>query len=106
MIKEKVLSFMEAHPKATSAVVGTMVTLGGSAAMLAPGLGIVASADDPSQASVGDAVNTISTSAISETLVNTAHGAFNTAVQDIVPVLASVIGFNVIVRLVRRFVKG
>ena len=89
MFKEKVLSFMQAHPKASNAIIGTAVSVGGSAALLAPAAGgLVASADEVEQASL------VSTAA-GEVLVTSASQAFSTAVSSVVPLIASVIGFNV-----------
>jgi hypothetical protein len=92
MFKEKAIKFMEKHPKLTGFAVSTACSVPVAVTMATPS--IVASAE-------GDPVATATTS-----LVTSAQAAFTDAVTQITPVLCTVIGFNVVVRLVRRFIKG
>ena len=93
MIKEKVYKFMEKHPKLT----GFAVTSAGAVAVAVPmaSTTIVACADEPTQIE-----------SVTHSLVSSAQAAFSSAITEITPVLCTVIGFNVVVRLVRRFIKG
>ena len=93
MFKEKAVDFMRKHPKLTGAAVSTVSSF--ALAVPLAGSSIVASADDT------DVVATAT-----DTLVTSASTAFSDAITKVTPVLATVIGFNVVVRLVRRFIKG
>lgn len=95
MLKEKAYKFMEKHPKLTGFAVSSVCSIAVAAPMATNAL--VASAEEP-------AANQIDT--ITASLVNSASTAFTDAITAITPVLCTVIGFNVVVRLVRRFIKG
>ena len=87
---------MDKHPKATK------LFISGCAAttMFMP---VVASAEDE----VGSGTSTgVDITSITTTLVNSAKDAYEGVINKVVPVIATVIGFNVVLRLVRRFVKG
>ena len=91
MFKEKAVNFMKKHPNLT----GFAVTTAGSLALAIPMASpLVASADD----------NVTQTTA--QLICTSASNSFNAAVTEVTPVMCTVIGFNVLVRLVRRFVKG
>ena len=93
MFKEKAIKFMEKHPKLTGFAVSTACSVPVAVTMATPS--IVASADEPSVVATA-----------TSSLVTSAQAAFTDAVTQITPVLCTVIGFNVVVRLVRRFIKG
>ena len=97
MLKKKVFDLMEKHPKFANAA-STLIISAAETAALCPvfGSGLSASADFDSTA-IDTAV---------ESLVDSAGTSFSNGVKQVTPLLAGVITFNVIVRLVRRFVKG
>ena len=97
--KEKSYEFMQKHPKFTKGFIA------GSAALATIGsTGIVASAEgETGTTTVGTIIDI---DAVTDTLVGGASSAFQTAIGKAVPVLGAVMGFNVVVRLVRRFIKG
>ena len=94
MFKEKALKFMDKHPKLTGFAVSSVCSLAVAAPMASNAL--VASAEGD-----GDVVSTAT-----GLLVSSASTAFQNAVTQVTPVLCTVIGFNVVIRLVRRFIKG
>lgn len=96
MLKEKAYKFMEKHPKLTGFAVSSACSLAVAAPMATNSL--VASAEGE------PAANQIDT--VTATLVSSASSAFSNAITQITPVLCMVIGYNVVVRLVRRFIKG
>lgn len=94
-LKKKAFDFMQAHPKATAAALDTFTAVAGGTGLgiLANG-GIVASADETT------------TSTVADTLVTQATSAWSDATSKVVPFIGAVMGFNIVVRLVRRFAKG
>lgn len=90
----KSVEFMDNHPKATK------VFVSGAAAATSLFNPIVSFAEGETPVGVVDI------DSITDTLVSSASSAYNSGINKVVPVLATVMGFNVVVRLVRRFVKG
>lgn len=90
----KAAEFMDKHPKATKLLISGAV----ASSMFMP---VVASAEGETGTSTG-----VDVSSITSTLVTAASDAYEGGINAVVPVLATVMGFNVVVRLVRRFVKG
>lgn len=92
----KAAEFMDKHPKATKLLISGAV----ASSMFMP---VVASAEGETGTGTGTGVDV---SSITSTLVSAASDAYEGGINAVVPVLATVMGFNVVVRLVRRFVKG
>lgn len=90
----KAVDFMDKHPKATKLLISGAV----ASSMFMP---VVASAEGETGTET-----VVDVSSITSTLVGAASDAYSGAITAVVPVIATVIGFNVVVRLVRRFVKG
>ena len=88
----KAVEFIDKHPKATKLLISGAV----ASSMFMP---VVASAE-------GETGTSVDVSSITSTLVSAASDAYEGGINAVVPVLATVMGFNVVVRLVRRFVKG
>ena len=89
----KASEFMDKHPKASKLLISCAV----ASSMFMP---VVASAEGETGTGTG-----VDVSSITSTLVTAASDAYEGGINAVVPVLATVIGFNVVVRLVRRFVK-
>lgn len=90
----KAVEFMDKHPRATKLLISGAV----ASSMFMP---VVASAEGETGIGTG-----VDVSSITSTLVSAASDAYEGGINAVVPVLATVMGFNVVVRLVRRFVKG
>ena len=90
----KVVELMDKHPKASKRIISGVI----AASCMMPTIQVFA--DEVT----GDTQNITSTAAAS--LATSASDAFSGAVTTATPVLGTVIGFNVVVRLIRRFVKG
>lgn len=92
----KAVEFMDKHPKATKLFVSGCA----ASTMFMP---VVASAEGGVESGTSTGVDVDS---IIDTLVGSAKTAYEGSINKVVPVIATVIGFNVCVRLVRRFIKG
>lgn len=92
----KAVEFMDKHPKATKLFVSGCA----ATTMFMP---VVASAEGEVGSGSG---TTVDIDSITTTLVGAAKTAYEGAITKVVPVIGTVIAFNVVIRLVRRFVKG
>lgn len=98
-IKTKSVEFMQKHPKLTSAAVGAGVTVGGTLALLPSENAIGAFAEGAGNAS-------FNLDTVADSLVTTAQGAYNTGITKSMPVIGMVMGFTIVLRLIRRFVRA
>ena len=90
----KVVELMDKHPKASKRIISGVI----AASTMMPTIQAFA------EEVTGDTQN-ISTTAASA-LASSASDAYSAAAVNAVPVLGTGVGFNVAVRMIRRFVKG